>query len=467
MGDKAFDLNIEEILADWEPYHAVREIIANALDERILSKSKEIDIFKDDEGKWHIRDFGRGINRTHLTQKENQEKTKSKNLIGKFGIGLKDAIATFNRHNVSVRIISKHETIEIAMKVKRGFEDIKTLHAILSEPQDSDFVGTDFILAGINDTEIEKAKELFLQFKSTEPLEVTNYGSIYERENKKGIIYINGLKVAEEEKFMFSYNITSLNKKIKKALNRERTNVGRAAYSDRIQSILLATKTEKVAELIGREFKRIQSGDMFDELGWINVQEHAVDLLNRAGKYVFLTTWEAMLHPNMMDDIRRDNKEPFIIPENLRHKIKGKSDFEGNPIVDINQYVSNYNDSFEFDFVQESELSKAEKKIYGYVEEIINVFGKTPRTVKEIRISNNIRKDYFDNSVTLGVYDSSEELIVIHRKALKTLKSFAGTLVHELIHAKTGLPDINRDFETELTNIIGKTIDNILRDKKV
>lgn len=465
--EKSFDLNIEEILADWEPYHAVREIIANALDEKILSRSKEIAIFRDVEGKWHIRDYGRGINRSHLTQKENQEKTKSKNLIGKFGIGLKDAIATFNRHNVKVKIVSKHEIIEIAMKQKIGFEDIKTLHAILSNPLDSKMIGTDFILDGISDDEIEKAKELFLQFKSTEPLEVTSYGSIYERENKKGIIYINGLKIAEEEKFMFSYNITSLNKKIKKALNRERTNVGRAAYSDRIQGILLATKTNKVAELIGREFKRIQSGDMYDELGWINVQEHAVDLLNRTGNYVFLTSMEAILYPNMMDDIRRDNKEPLIIPENLRHKIEGKSDFDGNPIVDINQYVSNYNDSFEFDFVQDSVLSKSEKKIYGYLDEIINVFGKIPSTVKDIRISNNIRKDYFDNSVTLGVYDSSKELIVIHRNALKTLESFAGTLVHELIHAKTGLPDVNRDFETKLTNMIGKILSNFLKDKKV
>lgn len=461
---KMFDLNIEEILADWEPYHAVREVIANALDENILSRSMKIDIFKDSEKKWHIRDYGRGINRSHLTQKENQEKTRSKNLIGKFGIGLKDAIATFNRHNISVRIISKYETIEIAMKEKSGFEDIKTLHAILSDPIDLNFIGTDFILEGVDDTEIEKAKELFLQFKSTEPLEVTNYGSIYERENKKGNIYINGLKVAEEEKFMFSYNITSLNNKIKKALNRERTNVGRAAYSDRIQSILMATKTEKVAELIGREFKRIQSGNMHDELGWINVQEHAVDLLNRTGKYIFLTVFEVEMNPSMMDDIRRDNKEPFIIPDNLRYKIKGKSDYEGNPIIDIDQYVKDYNDSFEFDFVQESELSKSEKKVYEYMNEIINMFGKIPKTVREIKVSNNIRKDYFDNSVTLGVFDSSEELIVIHRRALKTVNSFAGTLLHELIHAKTGLPDVNREFENELTNLIGMLSSKILKD---
>lgn len=34
MSVKKFDLNIERILEDWELYHAIREIIANALDEQ-------------------------------------------------------------------------------------------------------------------------------------------------------------------------------------------------------------------------------------------------------------------------------------------------------------------------------------------------------------------------------------------------------------------------------------------------
>ena len=93
---KKFDLNIEEILENWETHHAVREIIANAIDEQLLTKTKEVDIFKNN-GSWIIRDFGRGIKHTHLTQNENQEKLTNPSVIGKFGIGLKDALATFDR----------------------------------------------------------------------------------------------------------------------------------------------------------------------------------------------------------------------------------------------------------------------------------------------------------------------------------------------------------------------------------
>ena len=35
---KEFDLNIEKILENWENYHAIREIIANALDEQVLMR---------------------------------------------------------------------------------------------------------------------------------------------------------------------------------------------------------------------------------------------------------------------------------------------------------------------------------------------------------------------------------------------------------------------------------------------
>ena len=40
--ERYFDLNMEDVLDDWEIYHAIREIIANALDEQVLTKTKEM-----------------------------------------------------------------------------------------------------------------------------------------------------------------------------------------------------------------------------------------------------------------------------------------------------------------------------------------------------------------------------------------------------------------------------------------
>jgi hypothetical protein len=104
---RLFDLNIEKILEAWDNTHAVRELISNALDEQILTKTADIKIYKPTNDTWAIRDFGRGLRYEHFTQNENPEKLASVGrVIGKFGVGLKDALATLDRNGVEVEIES-------------------------------------------------------------------------------------------------------------------------------------------------------------------------------------------------------------------------------------------------------------------------------------------------------------------------------------------------------------------------
>lgn len=121
---KEFDLNIEKILENWENYHAIREIIANALDEQVLTNTRDIEIKQAKDGWWHIVDYGRGLNYHHLTQNENEEKLSNDKLIGRFGVGLKDALATLYRHGVDVKIKSKYGIIKLKTASKVGFDDI-------------------------------------------------------------------------------------------------------------------------------------------------------------------------------------------------------------------------------------------------------------------------------------------------------------------------------------------------------
>jgi len=139
-----FDLNIEKILEGWEICHAIRELIANALDEQALSGTGDVEIIEDREGMWHIRDFGRGLKYEHLTQNESQEKLQNPGrVIGKFGVGLKDALATLNRRGISVRIRSRFGDIALTQAQKYGFSDVVTLQAVVQHQVDGGITGTD------------------------------------------------------------------------------------------------------------------------------------------------------------------------------------------------------------------------------------------------------------------------------------------------------------------------------------
>ncbi|WP_254905554.1 hypothetical protein [Bacillus thuringiensis] len=205
---KKIYLNIEKVLEHWTVSHALRKIIANAMDESILSRTKDPIIFKGEDRKWHIKDYGRGLKHNHLTQNENNEKIINVDkVIGKVGVALKDALATFDRRNMHVLIKSKYDDIVIKKLSKEGFADITTLHAIVQEPSDRNMVGTEFILGGLQDSDINQAKDFFLLYSGEQVIEETEYGALLEKvDNKESRIYVNGLCVAEEENLLFSYN---------------------------------------------------------------------------------------------------------------------------------------------------------------------------------------------------------------------------------------------------------------------
>lgn len=461
---KQFDLNIEKILENWETYHAIREIIANALDEQLLTSTKDVEITKQGNS-WLIRDFGRGLKYTNLTQNENQEKLSNPKVIGKFGIGLKDALATFDRKEIKVLIKSKFGDIVLNKTAKEGFADIITLHANISEPTDPNLVGTEFIIDGVTDDDISKAKNLFLKFTGEQVLESTKAGDVVSKVGSIGKIYINGVKVAEEENFLFSYNITQLTTAIKKSLNRERTNVGRTAYTDSVKKILLACKSSDVAKILADDLQNINYGTQHDELSWIDIQEHSVKILNQNEKVLFVSSTDIMLHPDMIEEAKASGHQIISIPENLKEKIKGGTDLSGKPIIDISQFTTTYNDSFSFDFVAIENLTPKEREVYNLTNDILNLIDGKPRIVRDIKISTTMRKDFFSEGETVGVWEPNTGSIIILRKMLNSIKDYAGTLIHEAIHAKSGMGDISRNFEHELTVAIGQVCEKALSKK--
>src|SRR5207237_1432044 len=155
-------LNIERVLENWTVAHGIREVIANALDEAALTGTAEPQIARDDGGRWHVRDFGRGVRYEHLTQNENSEKVDNpEDVVGKFEVGVKDGLATFGRRGTTVEIRSRFGVITTARQGKHGFEDLKTLHALIGPPDDHAMIGTDVVLTGVADDDIEAAKALF------------------------------------------------------------------------------------------------------------------------------------------------------------------------------------------------------------------------------------------------------------------------------------------------------------------
>ncbi len=454
---REFDLNIERVLENWTTAHALREVLANALDEAALTDTAEPEISKDAGGRWIIRDWGRGLRYEHLTQNENREKLANpEKVVGKFGVGLKDALATLDRRRVEIRLRSRYGVITTAKREKYGFADVQTLHAMIESPDDPQMIGTEVILHGVTDADIEEARSLFLHYSGDEVLETTVYGAVLRRPSRRPArIYVNGLRVAEEKNYLFSFNITSPTKQLRAALNRERNNVGRMAYTDRMKAILLVASSEAVAGALAEDLSRFETGAWHDEVQLVDVGVHACQVLNATGKVIFLTPGELNYARDFVDRAEHDGFRLVVVPDNIRRKLEGEVDVTGAPIVDLGRFKDQWNESFQFAFIDPAKLTKAERAIFDRTGEILGLRGGRPSQVHEILISKTMRLGASSYAEAAGVWEPAEGRIVVKRDQLRSLEAYAGTLLHEVAHAVSGTSDVSAAFEEVLTSELG------------
>jgi hypothetical protein len=458
-GEQAFDLNIEKVLEHWTVAFAIRELIANALDEQALTSTAEPAIFKDTGGNWHVADQGRGVRYEHLTQNESAEKRRHPQVIGQFGMGLKDALAVFDRRGIDVHIRSPHADISTGRLPKESFPDIVTLHALVSNPSDSGRIGTDIVLMNAKDDDVTSAKRFFLRYNGEQLLESTEYGDVLARTDRRSParVYVKGLFVAEEPNFLFSYNITRLSAALRRALNRERSNVGRAAYTDRVKAILTTCRSTEVAGPLAEDLNAFASGRLHDELNWRDIALHACRILQTHEKVLFVSAWQMSGDTAQLRYARDDGYRIVVVPEDIARSLGGLTDLNGRPLIDLDKYRTEWNDSFCFTFIGQEVMTSGEREIFSRTQEIGELAGVdlTRRRIA-VMVSDTMRLNETGNSV-LGVWERDEQQIVIRRDQLASLTSYAGTLLHEIGHMTSGTGDGTLEFESELSHLLGMT----------
>ena len=108
----------------------------------------------------------------------------------------------------------------------------------------------------------------------------------------------------------------------------------------------------------------------------------------------------------------------------------------------------------DYSFLDICSLSEKEKEVWQMKNVILKSIGGLPDNVRTIRLAEMIHFKSEDKC-TYGCFRPAEEDIIISRHLLLRPEAFLGVLCHELAHAKSEADDISKDFEDELTNMLG------------
>ena len=104
---------------------------------------------------------------------------------------------------------------------------------------------------------------------------------------------------------------------------------------------------------------------------------------------------------------------------------------------------------------RELTLSPDERLVFARTKDIIALQGARPRGIREIRVSQTMRINASGTAERVGLWDEGQGRIVIKRDQLRGLPTYAGTLLHEVTHARSQTPDVSSDFEDALTHTLG------------
>ena len=310
----------------------------------------------------------------------------------------------------------------------------------------------------------KQARRFFLRYSDERLLESTEFGDVLARSDasQPARIYVKGLFVAEEPNFLFSYNITKLSAALRRALNRERSNVGRTAYSDRVKAILTASRSSQVATPLAEDLNAYSLGRLHDELSWRDVALHACRVLQTNEKVVFVTAWQLAEDTAQIRYAKADGYRVVVVPDDIARSLGSLTDLDGQPMVDLNRYRDEWNDSFSFTFVEPRTMTASEQAVFARTGEIAALAHvDLPRRSVAVLISETMRLNDAGSPV-LGVWEAAERRIVIRRDQLSGIASYAGTLLHEIGHMTSGTSDGTLEFEQVLSELLGRVAATVL-----
>lgn len=121
--------------------------------------------------------------------------------------------------------------------------------------------------------------------------------------------------MAEEDEFLFSYNVRRLNTKLAHALNRER-----------------GQRRPPGVHRPGEE----HPVDVLRALGYV-----ASRVLNATDDIVFVTPGELSAGGPMFDYARDDGKRLVVVPSKVAVKLAGLTDLDGNGVRTLDAYARN------------------------------------------------------------------------------------------------------------------------------
>lgn len=167
---------------------------------------------------------------------------------------------------------------------------------------------------------------------------------------------------------------------------------------------------------------------------------HACKVLNRRGDALFVDAHQLSTEVSAIDLAKDEGLRVVTVPSSILDKLRGAIDYDRNAVRTLEVAAREWKESFTFEFVDETSFRWGELEVWSLRDRITEIVGGRPRVVREIRVSEAMRPEMGNPREVVGLWEASSGRIIVKRSQLANPSEFAGTLAHELAHARSGRP---------------------------
>jgi hypothetical protein len=152
------------------------------------------------------------------------------------------------------------------------------------------------------------------------------------------------------------------------------------------------------------------------------------------------------------------------VPRTRKGDLSKLQSSDGEALQTATVFVAAVSAAYTQTFVPEEELTTSETALLATWRQVAELTGGVPRVVKSVVVAESINPSGAETQPA-GLWSPKHGRIIICRAQLRSPAAFFGILIHELTHARTGFPDVDRGFETALTSVIGVLAAQMMANK--
>ena len=429
----------EDYCSEWNVTDAISELLSNALDTDTEVRAECI------ANTIYIEDKGPGFKKQNLLLGSSGSRSVG-TAIGTFGEGMKMAALVLSKQLLNFQIETVGFTVKAFLEEDTDF-DAKLLVFELSENTREE--GTVVSFKG-SERSLTEAKNRFLAFNK----KYTPVGESKEIYKPGGYIFINGVATQRIDS-CYSYNLTGSDAKF--VLNRDRKSIDLNDARSVVTNILGDTSEDEVIKTL----LTLDDSSMYESV-FASYTFKINGKKKKRWKRIMADCYENCCLPVVNSEINLVAKDKgFNVLMNLSGVVSSLLmylDFpKANQVVKLRgdeEYVRN--------IVKEEDFTEEEASKLKVVRNAIRLtMGDS--YVDKLDICESFVRDPYEGK-TLGLYVPQVNRCYVLRELLSdeySLAELLGTVRHEFAHMTSGTHDRTREFENELTDIIGDLLERL------